>query len=206
MEYMYFSRSARCPNRLLGLPAELREIIFEHALTSSKQVVAFRLLDDYQREDSREAIQPPLTRVSRQIRAESLPVFYRCNDFVLHADKSRLDESRRWLQYVEPHLQKLHRISILMPYVTLANHRSAASGAIRLRLRKSTTEGCWKTDERWNWNTVTRRPVELESDSKFLQAVLKSLLADYDSRLHTADAFVTVLLELRLMYVQEKMS
>jgi hypothetical protein len=190
----------------MRLPAELREIIFEHALTSSKQVVAFRLLDDYQREDSEEAIQPPLTRVSRQVRAESLPVFYRCSDFVLHADKSRLDESRQWLQYVEPHLQKLHRISILVPYVTLANHRSAASGAIRLRLQKSKMEGRWKTDERWNWNTVTRRPVELESDAQFLQGVLKGLLADYENQLDTADAFMTVLLELRLMYVQEKMS
>lgn len=64
--------------RLLTLPAEIRAHIFQHVLTETeKPLVTFRL-DDFQRECYACSIQPALTRVSRQIRCESLPVRVNC--------------------------------------------------------------------------------------------------------------------------------
>ena len=58
--------------RLLTLPAEIRAHIFQHVLIET-DLVTFRL-DAFQREYYTYATQPALTRVSRQIRCESLPV------------------------------------------------------------------------------------------------------------------------------------
>ncbi|KAF2725845.1 hypothetical protein K431DRAFT_54004 [Polychaeton citri CBS 116435] len=72
--------------RLLDLPAELRALIFSFALTSPRPLVTFRL-DPYQKDSYTEAWPPPsLTFVSKQFREESLPIFYQCNDFVLHTE------------------------------------------------------------------------------------------------------------------------
>src|ERR1700761_2254315 len=89
------TRPAR--SHFLELPAEIRDYIYEFALTSGKPLVAFRL-DEYQRDSYEEATQPPLTRVNRQIRDESLPIFYQSNDIVLHNDSSKGGNTRRWLQ------------------------------------------------------------------------------------------------------------
>lgn len=78
-------------SRLLELPAELREIIWTHAVTqwtpirtaeSSKQFPMLRQaavrLDRFNR-----PLPAALTRVSRQLRYETLHLYYECNQFEL---------------------------------------------------------------------------------------------------------------------------
>lgn len=60
--------------RLLTLPTEIRAHIFQHVLTHTDQTLVTFRLDAFQREYDTYSTQPALTRVSRQIRSESLPV------------------------------------------------------------------------------------------------------------------------------------
>lgn len=149
------SRNSQC--RLLDLPAELRDTIFEYALTADKPLVSFRL-DNYQRESYQEATQPPLTRVNRQIRQESLPIFYQNNYVVLHAEAPKIDDTQRWLECIESKIALIQRMSFWIRYVTLTNDRSAGSGAISISIRRSKAHPIWLVDEDWRWVTVTRRP------------------------------------------------
>ncbi|KAK5124760.1 hypothetical protein LTR85_001473 [Meristemomyces frigidus] len=71
------TNDAKC--HLLLLPAELRNCIYELAITAC----TFIWMKD--------ARQPALTRTCRQIRGESLPIFYECNTFRIYDEyKSRV--------------------------------------------------------------------------------------------------------------------
>ncbi|CAK1366566.1 unnamed protein product [Cercospora beticola] len=59
------------------LPAELRNEIYRLVVSADKPLTVCAQSPGYHK-----AIQPPITRVCRQIRDESLGVFYHCNDFV----------------------------------------------------------------------------------------------------------------------------
>lgn len=93
------------PSKLLELPAELRVAIYEHALAehfnlgiggSYKTSRTAPLV--FGGDAVKRATQPPLTQVSRQIREETLPLFYQLNRFVLavHYRLAR-SEVERWL-------------------------------------------------------------------------------------------------------------
>jgi hypothetical protein len=195
-------------SRLFQLPAEIRELIFEHALISPKSLVAFRLEDEYQRADYHEAVQPPLTFVSRQLRRECLPIFYSSNDIVLHTESSKVNETQAWLRCAEKHLPTLRRISILVRYTSLTGYfrGRSASGATRLWLQRAEPGDRWNVSEQWRWTTVTRPPVEVEFDAKFLIKTLKMLLADNGGDFDNSESFGAALVDLRMLYVKEKMS
>lgn len=89
------SNSRKSRLSLLGLPGEIRDLIYELALISEKPTVAF-CLDEYQLDGYQEATQPPLTRVNRQIRQESLLIFYEVNKFILRTEEPRAIDTRRW--------------------------------------------------------------------------------------------------------------
>ena len=187
------------------LPPEIRDAIYEFALTSDKPVVAF-CLDHYQRDSYQEATQPPLTRVNRQIRRESLPVFYGCNDIVLHSDSSKASDTHRWLRCIEPNLAMLRRISLWVRYVTLTNERGASNGAICISMNRSKAAGTWQVDSDWKWITVTRKPSVAQSDAKFLISELTNILAEDADCLETAEGIIGMMTDLRMMYVKENMS
>ena len=191
--------------RLLDLPQEIRDLIYEFALTSIKSVVAFRL-DEYQRPSYQEAIQPPLTRSSRQIRRESLPVFYDCNDIVLHTEGSKMQDTQRWLNCIEPRLPMLNRISLWVRYVTLTNEVSPSNGAISISMRRTKPDGMWIVDDDWQWITVTRKPSIAQRDAKFLVGELRRMLEEDAGYVGSAEGFVALMAELRMFYAKEKMS
>jgi hypothetical protein len=128
-------------SRLLDLPAELREHIFSIAVTSEKPIVTFRL-DKFQKESYAQAFQPSITKVSRQVRREALPLYYDRNEFIIHTEGQKAEDAHRWLHYSQPHLPKLCRLALWMRYVTLTNDHSPSSGAIGVYLRH---------DPRVNW-------------------------------------------------------
>ncbi|KAK3630384.1 hypothetical protein LTR56_006939 [Elasticomyces elasticus] len=72
-------------SRLLALPAELRTSIWEYtffpaAAEGFAALPGCPVIIDESHEDS---AQPPITRVNRQIRNETLPMFYNLNTFIV---------------------------------------------------------------------------------------------------------------------------
>lgn len=167
-----FTRSP--PSRLLALPPELRDLIFEFALTvSDAPLVTFRL-DSYQKESMCEAVQPALTLVNRQVRAETLTIWYGCNRFVLHSEDVRAVAAEKWLLGNLPHMSLLRGLEIWVRYVTSTNER--AYGALAIRIRQDGKTGLWEVEEEWGWVTVLRRPMGLENDAAFLRGDLQMML------------------------------
>lgn len=193
----------RC--RLLELPAELRDLIYDFALTSPKPLVTFHL-DAYQKDSYTHATQPPLTRVSRQLRYETLPIYYSSNAFVLHTEGAKAEDAQHWLQCIEPHIPKLWRIELWVRYVMYINTRSSvAQGMLRVAMTRDLTgDGGWRVDDEWKWITVVRRPAALEGDAEFLIRKLRMLLAQ-DSPSHlSAEGLRCLLSDLPMAYVKHK--
>ena len=69
----------------LRLPAELRNRIYELTVVDLSRVIS--VVDDfpYRKNIKAEVAQPPITKVCRQLRTESLPVFYGANVFKIEA-------------------------------------------------------------------------------------------------------------------------
>lgn len=99
---------ARCDlrSRFLELPAELRIAIYEYALfepcklgvggCSDNAASSIPKVFGVGGDAAKSALQPPLTRVSRQIRLETLALFYRQNRIMLaiHYRKARSEVDR----------------------------------------------------------------------------------------------------------------
>ncbi|KAK3615834.1 hypothetical protein LTR56_026344 [Elasticomyces elasticus] len=152
----------RC--RLFELPAELRVVIFTFALTSDKTVVTYHL-DDYQRDSLEEAIQPPLTAVSRQVRCETLPIWYGCNRFVFHTQTPKVDETRQWLSANAIRLAMLKQVSFWVRRFANVPGVPPAYGALGINLDRD-AEGLWKVSDAYDWVTVMRRPRDLNIEAK----------------------------------------
>lgn len=198
-------RNKETQSRLLKLPREIRDSILEFALTSEKPTVTFRL-DQYQKDGYREAGQPPLTRVSRQIRQESLKIFYEVNNFISHTEGPKWVDARKWLRCYEPYLPSLLKVSFWLRYATLANDPREANGAMSIRMHRTNNKQAWQASDDWKWVTVTRKPQGVERDAKFLIAKLDEILASEEHDFTTAEGFLGVMADLRLLYIQEKMS
>ena len=198
-----FTKRTRC--HLLELPAELRTYIFELALISDKTLVTFHL-DKYQQDTLQEATQPSLTRVSRQLRSESLLLFYSCNTFILHTEGAKAEQGHKWAQCSESYLKELTNIVIWQRFVTLTNARSESNGALSVSLKRAKAEGPWSVGDRWNWVTVTRKPSGVSLDAGFIMGSLRRLTLENPALMDTADDMYATVTDLRLLYVKEKMS
>ncbi|KAI7333552.1 hypothetical protein KC354_g18089 [Hortaea werneckii] len=207
---LYRPRSGRC--FLLELPPELRDLIYEYTLQSdskSNQMVTFKL-DHYQRDTLTQAVQPPLLYLNHQIRQESLPLFYSSQTFILHSEGIKADDARRWLRCSEPHLPKLRQLEIWIRYTTPANRFTSSNGAVGITLHRDrhdvNTGGEWRVrEDGWRWITVVRKPANLETDAAFLIREVRRLLQEEWPGKLTAAGLYGVLVDLREVYVKEKM-
>jgi hypothetical protein len=186
---------------LLALPPELREQIFSHAVTSPKQTVTFRL-DKYQLETYDQARQPLLTLVNKQIRRETLPLYYGNNDFVLHTEGLKSEDAARWLRSNEIHLSRLGCVKVWVRYVG-SNERTPGSGALEVECRHDVRSGKLVVGEEWRWITVVRRPEGVEWDGKLLVTFLGQLVGGRSRGEMGAE---DVLRGLRGLYVKDKMN
>lgn len=188
----------------LELPAEIRDLIYEHALRSLKPTVTFHL-DHFQKDSYQEASQPPLTRVNRQVRRESLKIFYEVNDFILHTEGPKWIDARKWLRCYEAQIPNLLKVSLWIRYVTLTNPKDS-NGAISVQLMRANDKEPWRVSYHWQWITVTRKPQGIESDARFLMEMLSWMVADESHDLSTSEGFISMMADLRLSYIKEKMS
>lgn len=199
-------------SRLLELPPELRDSIFEFALASEKTLVTFRL-DSYQRDSLQEAIQPALTRVSRQVRQETLPIWFGNNAFVLHTEDAKARDAHGWLTSNERHIPKLKHLSLWVRYIT-SLHDQTSQGALSLSITPhrdqdvgaATPTVVWKVQDHWEWITVVRKHAALESDAQFLIRQLRVLLAADLAGQGDAEGLYALLVNLRTHYHKEKTS
>ncbi|KAK4635652.1 hypothetical protein CLAFUW4_01044 [Fulvia fulva] len=192
-------------SRLLRLPAEIRSLIYEYAVASDKTVVTFRL-DPYQRDCYEHAIPPPLALVSHQVRAESLPAYYSCNDFILHTESPQADEAKRWLRLNADHLGVLRRVTFWIRYVPFQNDRASSQGAMAVSIYRLTKGADWQVDNDWRWITVVRKPSELQGDTNFMLEKLKYVAPEISEETATPDDYATLMTDLRSSYIQEKVT
>lgn len=109
LEHISRKKSLRMPpSPLLALPAELRLEIYEYALQEQSAVgvggsytLSSLAPKVFGGDVTKQAKQPPLLGVSRQLRRETLALFYRLNTFVLavHYRRARA-EIDRWIDLV----------------------------------------------------------------------------------------------------------
>jgi hypothetical protein len=99
------------PKGFLSLPQELRDHIYELALVKPRNTIT--MLSNYSCFQSEvSAAQPALARVNRQIRQETLPIFYSANLFLAElSDETDLDTAKRWLQAIgDENVKSLRRL------------------------------------------------------------------------------------------------
>lgn len=191
--------------RLSDLPAEIRCLIYEFALTVDKTVVTFRL-DSYQKDSYAQAIQPPLTRISRQIRSDSLPIYYECTNFVLHSEAPKAHDALSWLNCNAAYLNTLRKLSFWIRYVPRANNRASSQGAIGISISRPKKNDPWAVDDEWKWITVVRKPAELDSDANFILEKARELVPDISKETAGPTYYVAFMEGVRSFYVREKMS
>jgi hypothetical protein len=190
-------------SRLLDLPAELREYIFSLVVTSEKPTVAFEL-DKYQKESYEQAAQPSLTKVSRQVRREALPLYFERNEIIVYTDGDKYHGARNWLQDNQSHLSKLCRLAFWVRYQDLESGLSHASGVISVQLRHDPRLGHWVVDDKWRWITVVRKPADAEQDGVLLCQLLTKLV-DKRSRANlTAEDYSDIMFSLQVDYFTAK--
>ena len=90
----------------LDLPAELRNCVYTYALKSAGRIKIWEFSHRirYEGIGANYSVEPALLRTSRQLRRESLPIFYGSNVFLL---SNSLD--RRWLQSLSVEKLKMLR-------------------------------------------------------------------------------------------------
>lgn len=191
-------------SRLLDLPPEIREHIFTFAVTSEKPIVTFRL-DTFQQDSYEEASQPTITRVSRQVRRETLPLFYECNEFIIHTEGQKAEDAYCWLHYNQPHLPKLARFALWVRYVARVDNVSPSSGAIGVYLQHDAREGCWKVSDEWRWITVVRKPAMVKQDGSILVEISRHFMEGRSRSELDAEQYVEFMKKLKALYVKEKM-
>ncbi|SMR45481.1 unnamed protein product [Zymoseptoria tritici ST99CH_1A5] len=179
---------------LARLPAEIRTLVFEFTVTA-EQFMTFRL-DTFQREYYVPATQPALTRVSRRVRSESLPLFYECNDFVLHTESPQTLDARKWLEHYKTYLPLLRTVSLWVRHVP--------AGAFQFTIKRTKRHEPWQVDDGWKWITVVRKPPELARDADFVLEKLRELVSTLSENGTGPEEYFGMITQLRKAYVQMK--
>ncbi|KAK6394196.1 hypothetical protein LTR65_002042 [Meristemomyces frigidus] len=103
---------------LLSLAAELRNRIYELVLVNDKGRIHADLDDYIYCSDNHAVLQPALTRVSREVRNDTLPIFYGQNTFQVSLDLVEVSEAkdsiRAWMTGIGDRARLFHRMELTM--------------------------------------------------------------------------------------------
>lgn len=104
------SSNDRC--YLLELPRELRDMIIEEAIEVKEVTPYLGALV------LRNIFQPPLAAVNRQLRAETLPLYYKTSHFSCAslAEPGQWERVQRWLAATQPYLHMIKTITFELCY------------------------------------------------------------------------------------------
>ena len=154
------------------------------------EVVTFRL-DQLQQQYYKQACQPPITRVSRQVRREALPTYYEISTFVLHTEGPKAEDALRWLHCNQHYLCLLRSIRFWI--------RHLPYGAIEYSLVRARKGESWTVDPNWRWITVVKRPSTAEEKAKRIyETINKSdVLTEISKETTTPRDYFTLIKEIR---------
>lgn len=92
------------PKGFLDLPRELRDEIFEYLVVKPTNTITMLESSQNCAQNEVSAAQPAISRVNRQIRAESLPMFYKRNLFTAELSNFLdLTIAKSWLESIGDH-------------------------------------------------------------------------------------------------------
>lgn len=137
--------SAQDGCRLLLLPPELRNRIYELVLIDQDDRIQALFGDDYDsKETAADLSQPALTRVSRAVRKDTLPIFYGQHTFYLWLDHSGAKRTyTKWMTAIEARVRLFRLVKLVMCH----NHhalffavRTGADGRVQCRLETENGE------------------------------------------------------------------
>ena len=100
--------TGRC--HLLALPRELRDSIIQHTVTDDLYPTQITMycgdVDDFK--------QPSLAQVNRQLRAETLPIYYSQKTFQLNSLNydEQWELAKKWFNAIQPHLHMIKRVEM----------------------------------------------------------------------------------------------
>lgn len=88
----------------------------------------------------------------------------------------------------------------------MRNDRSPSSGAIGVYLRHDPRARCWVVSDEWRWITVVRKPAGVEWDGTLLIQFLTQLVDGRSRSELSADDYVKIMGDLKMLYVKDKMN
>ena len=100
--------TGRC--HLLALPRELRDSIIQHTVTDDLYPTQITMycgdVDDFK--------QPSLAQVNRQLRAETLPIYYGQKTFQLNSLNydEQWELAKKWFNAIQPHLHMIKKVEM----------------------------------------------------------------------------------------------
>lgn len=104
------------------------------------------------------------------------------------------------------YLDHIRLIKVWVRYLAHTTSRASSQGAMGISLYRRKKHDYWQVDPNWQWTTVSRRPLGLQNDTEFLIEKLRDKVSTISTDCADIDEYYRLLSDLRLCYVQEKMS
>lgn len=180
---------------LLDLPKELRDEIFSHLLLKPRNTITM-LSNSHCFRSEVSAAQPALSQVSKQLRAETLPVFYGSNRFLAElGDAEDLETAKNWLVAIGDGNVRFLRHLVLSGWTRRAHNEQSqqVGNYCYVRLIFDLREGKVRVEERedFAWRTpgilrwidglkdTFRRMVEAKKGDRFKAGEVMRLMEGF---------------------------
>lgn len=197
-----------------AIPPEIRTRIFELAVTLPTQNGKARIEQGCCVRHAREFVDftiPAITAVSRLIRIEALPLFFRLNNFTFDPLTDSIGQTiskgavGKWLAAMASHLTKMHQLTFeLRRRDKIAGYDSRDILSVTIRHDPQHNRWTIMSDDDWSNRDEAERQ-SLERDNALLKQILVPML-DQRSRNDLTPAYLMWLMEdLSMFYAGEKL-
>lgn len=196
------------------LPPEIRSQIFELVVTLPTRKNKARVqcaCCSRHAGDHNDIVVPALAAVSRRVRREALPLFFRLNNFTFpplpdyNGRKMSKSDMGRWLAAMRFHLSSIHQLTFEV------RRRDKVAGydsrdILSVTTRRDPLNNCWITtsDDDWSGKDEADRQ-SLERDNTLLQQILVPMLHQRSRDDLTPAWLMWLMQDLRMFYAGEKL-
>lgn len=157
------------PCYLLQLPAELRNLIWEYSTIRTESIKFLSMEEGISDEDTETGAPPPLAQTCRQIRSESMDMYYEHNTFRLHTGVlERNDVNDEWfLRALRPLSRNLRHIDI-----QICDHENFYRLEVEHSSRSLTLEVVFNDDDGDQEGCIVGNESRLIQGRKYLESTL----------------------------------